>query len=72
MLENGQNIPVRELEGKSGFKVWALNQNTLKLEAMPVSRDALPECQVLTKPYGLAQLSEALTKLLPEALAAAG
>ncbi len=37
-LENGQNIPIRELEGKSGFNIWALNQNTLKLESMPVRR----------------------------------
>ena len=38
MLENGHNIPIRDLEGKSGFKIWALNQNTLKLESAPVSR----------------------------------
>jgi len=37
-LENGQNIPIRELEGKSNFKVWALNPTTLKLECAPVSR----------------------------------
>jgi replicative DNA helicase len=37
-LENGQNIPIRELEGKSNFNVWALNPSSLKLEIMPVSR----------------------------------
>lgn len=37
-LENGRHVPIRELEGKSDFKIWALNPNTLKLEAMPVSR----------------------------------
>jgi len=38
MLENGQNISIRELEGKSNFNVLALNPKSLKLEAMPVSR----------------------------------
>ena len=37
-LENGQNILIRDLEGKSGFNIWVLNQNILKLESMPVSR----------------------------------
>ncbi len=37
-LENGRNIPIRELEGKSNFNIWALNPATLKLESMPVSR----------------------------------
>jgi replicative DNA helicase len=37
-LENGQNIPIRELEGKSNFNVWALNPQSLKVESMPVSR----------------------------------
>ena len=36
-LESGQNIPIRELEGKSNFRVWALNPATCKLEARPVS-----------------------------------
>ncbi|MDO8755087.1 MAG: replicative DNA helicase, partial [Anaerolineales bacterium] len=36
-LENGQNIPICELEGKSNFNIWALNPIALKLEAMPVS-----------------------------------
>ncbi len=37
-LENGQNVSIRELEGKSNFNIWALNPATLKLESMPVSR----------------------------------
>lgn len=37
-LETGQQVPIRELEGKSGFNIWALNQTTLKLQATPVSR----------------------------------
>lgn len=37
-LENGQNIPIRDLEGKSNFNIWALNPATLKMESMPVSR----------------------------------
>jgi replicative DNA helicase len=37
-LENGQNIPIRELEGKSNFNIWALNPTTLKLESTSVSR----------------------------------
>lgn len=37
-LENGQNVPIRELEGKSNFYIWALNPNSYKLESMPVSR----------------------------------
>jgi replicative DNA helicase len=37
-LENGRNIPIRELEGKSDFHIWALNPATLKLESVTVSR----------------------------------
>ncbi|MEZ0397357.1 MAG: replicative DNA helicase [Anaerolineales bacterium] len=37
-LENGQHVPIRDLEGKTNFNIWALNPNTLKLEPMPVSR----------------------------------
>ncbi|MDQ3007208.1 MAG: replicative DNA helicase [Chloroflexota bacterium] len=37
-LENGKNITIRELEGKSNFNIWALNPTTHKLEVMPVSR----------------------------------
>jgi replicative DNA helicase len=37
-LENGCNVPIRELEGKTNFNVWALNPESLVLESMPVSR----------------------------------
>ncbi|MCC6499831.1 MAG: replicative DNA helicase [Anaerolineales bacterium] len=37
-LENGKNIPIRELEGQSGFHLWALNPVTRKLENASVSR----------------------------------
>jgi replicative DNA helicase len=37
-LENGLNIPIRDLEGKSDFNIWALNPQSLKMESMPVSR----------------------------------
>jgi len=37
-LENGQNVQIRELEGKFNFNIWALNPNTFRLESMPVSR----------------------------------
>ena len=37
-LEHGKNFPIRELEGKSDFNIWALNPTTLKLDTMPVSR----------------------------------
>jgi replicative DNA helicase len=36
-LENGNNIPIRELEGQENFNIWALNPVTCKLEAMPVT-----------------------------------
>ncbi len=37
-LENGQAAPIRDLEGRSDFNIWALNPDTLKLESAPVSR----------------------------------
>ncbi|MCQ3936143.1 MAG: replicative DNA helicase [Chloroflexi bacterium] len=37
-LENGRHVPIRELEGKTNFNIWALNPASLKLEPMPVSR----------------------------------
>ncbi len=37
-LDNGQQFPIRDLDGKVNFNILALNQETLKLEAMPVSR----------------------------------
>lgn len=36
-LDDGRNIPIRELVGKSKFNIWALNQATLKLESITVS-----------------------------------
>jgi replicative DNA helicase len=38
IAEDGATVPMRELVGRSGFCVWALNPQSLKLEAMPVSR----------------------------------
>lgn len=37
-LTDGKRIPIRELVGQSGFFILGLNQNTLKLEEMQVSR----------------------------------
>ncbi len=34
----GGRIPIRELAGKAGFHVWALNEQTMKLEPAAVSR----------------------------------
>ncbi len=38
MADTGQRIPIRELAGKSQFPVWALNEETLKIEPAAVSR----------------------------------
>ncbi|WP_448336309.1 replicative DNA helicase [Bellilinea sp.] len=38
LAESGREVPIRDLVGKTGFCVWALNENTLNLEAMPVSK----------------------------------
>ena len=35
---SGKRVPIRELAGTSGFHVWALNEQTMKLERAPVSR----------------------------------
>jgi replicative DNA helicase len=35
---SGRDIPIRELAGRSGFEVWALNRRTLQLERALVSR----------------------------------
>ncbi|MHC5595380.1 MAG: replicative DNA helicase [Nostoc sp.] len=37
LVETGLQIPIKELVGKSGFGVWALNQSTMKVEAGIVS-----------------------------------
>jgi len=38
VADSGRNVPIRELEGKSNFNIWALNPDTLKMESMSVSR----------------------------------
>ncbi|HEX7927990.1 MAG TPA: response regulator [bacterium] len=40
-------------------------------EALPMDSTVIPDCQVLSKPYGLAQLTAALQALLPERMAVA-
>ncbi|MDJ0800086.1 MAG: replicative DNA helicase [Calothrix sp. MO_167.B12] len=37
LADSGVQVPIRELVGKSGFAVWALNENTMKLERAIVS-----------------------------------
>jgi replicative DNA helicase len=38
MADSGAQIPIRDLAGKSGFKVWALNEADFRLEPAVVSR----------------------------------
>src|SRR5262249_17740077 len=38
MADTGAQIPIRDLAGKSGFKVWALNEANFRLEPSVVSR----------------------------------
>jgi replicative DNA helicase len=38
MADSGAQIPIRELVGKSGFKVWALNEANFRIEPAVVSR----------------------------------
>jgi replicative DNA helicase len=38
LADNGQQVPIRELVGKSGFAVWAVNQATMQIEKAMVSR----------------------------------
>ncbi|MBO0724255.1 MAG: replicative DNA helicase [Blastocatellia bacterium] len=38
MADSGAQIPIRDLVGKSGFKVWALNEANFRLEPAVVSR----------------------------------
>lgn len=38
LADTGAQIPIRDLAGKSGFKVWALNEANLRLEPAVVSR----------------------------------
>lgn len=37
MADTGEEIPIRDLEGKSGFAVWAINTDTMKIERAIVS-----------------------------------
>ncbi|HLP89802.1 MAG TPA: replicative DNA helicase [Nostocaceae cyanobacterium] len=37
LADSGLQVPIRELIGKSGFAVWALNENTMQLEKGIVS-----------------------------------
>jgi len=37
LASSGIRVPIRELVGKSGFEVWALNETTLKLQATTVN-----------------------------------
>ncbi len=38
LADTGARVPIRSLVGQSGFRVWALNERTLKIEATEVSR----------------------------------
>jgi len=37
LADNGRNVPINSLEGKSDFNIFALNSETMKLESVPVS-----------------------------------
>ncbi len=37
LADNGKEVPIRELDGKSDFAIWAINPDTLKLERAIVS-----------------------------------
>ncbi|AFZ22797.1 replicative DNA helicase [Cylindrospermum stagnale PCC 7417] len=37
IASSGKRVPIKELVGKSGFEVWALNEETLKLETATVN-----------------------------------
>ena len=38
LADSGARVPIRDLAGKSGFPVWALNPGTLKIERAVVSK----------------------------------
>jgi replicative DNA helicase len=38
LADSGCHVPIRELEGREKFDIWALNPANLKLEPMPVNR----------------------------------
>ncbi|MCO5169751.1 MAG: replicative DNA helicase [Planctomycetes bacterium] len=37
LADTGRRVPIRDLEGRAGFEVWALNQTTYRLERASVS-----------------------------------
>lgn len=38
LADSGRHVPIRSLVGKSGYGIWALNEETMKLERCEVSR----------------------------------
>jgi replicative DNA helicase len=38
VADSGRQVPIRSLVGKSGYGIWALNEETMKLERCEVSR----------------------------------
>ncbi len=38
LADTGERAPMSQLVGKSGFRIWALNENTFKIEPAEVSR----------------------------------
>jgi replicative DNA helicase len=38
LADTGAEVAIRDLEGRSGFAVWALNENTMRIEPALVSR----------------------------------
>jgi replicative DNA helicase len=38
LAETGRRVPIHDLAGQAGFDVWALDENSLKLERAAVSR----------------------------------
>lgn len=38
LADTGERVPMSQLVGKSGFRIWALNENTFKIEPAEVSR----------------------------------
>ncbi|MBN1965157.1 MAG: replicative DNA helicase, partial [Anaerolineae bacterium] len=38
LADSGRRVPIRDLVGRSGFAVWALNEATMKLQRATVSR----------------------------------
>jgi len=38
LADSGELMPIRELKGKTGVPIWALNPKTMRLERTPISR----------------------------------